>query len=586
MSLPPLAITEVVLRDAHQSLLATRMRLQDMLPIADKLDSVGYWSIESWGGATFDAAIRYLGEDPWQRLRALKSAMPKTPQQMLLRGQNLLGYRHYADDVVERFVHHAARNGVDIFRIFDALNDLRNLKTAIEATLKAGKHPQGTICYTVSPVHTLEQFVTQGQELQQMGCHSIAIKDMAGLLTPYNAYELVSRLKERVDLPLALHSHATTGLSTATALKAAEAGVDILDCAISSMSQTYGHSATESVVAMLQQSDRETGLDLKQLEQIAAWFRQVRQRYQAFEGSLRGVDSRILVSQVPGGMLTNLESQLRQQQAQHRLDEVLADIPKVRRELGYPPLVTPTSQIVATQAVMNVLAGERYRTISRETAALLRGEYGATPATVDTALQQRVCQQGEVVIHSRPADSLPPELASLTAELAELARQHQFELSSSPDEDTLIYAQFPQVGLKFLQQRHLPDAFEPEPTPTPAPTPAPTATTATAATYEVTVEGRNYRVKVSEVGEIERVTPLKETTLPREVVTAPMAGRVVKIMVQEGARVASGETLLILEAMKMETELAASTDGVVDKILVTAGEEVAVRSPLLQLQPC
>ncbi len=378
----PLGITDVVLRDAHQSLFATRMRLDDMLPIAEKLDQVGFWSLESWGGATFDACIRYLGEDPWERIRELKKAMPNTPQQMLFRGQNILGYRHYADDVVERFVERAAVNGVDVFRVFDAMNDPRNLETAIKAVRKVGKHAQGTISYTLSPVHNIELWVQLSKQIEAMGADSIAIKDMAGLLKPYVAFELVSRLKKELSIPVHMQCHATTGLSTATALKAIEAGIDNVDTSISSMSMTYGHSPTESVVAMLEGTDRDTGLDINLLEEIAAYFREVRKKYAKFEGALRGVDSRILVAQVPGGMLTNMESQLKDQGAADKLDAVLAEIPKVREDLGFIPLVTPTSQIVGTQAVMNVIFGERYKSISKETAGVLKGEYGATPAPV------------------------------------------------------------------------------------------------------------------------------------------------------------------------------------------------------------
>ena len=371
-----LGITELVLRDGHQSLLATRMRIEDMLPIAEKLDRVGFWSMESWGGATFDACIRYLGEDPWERIRELKKAMPKTPQQMLLRGQNILGYRHYADDVVEKFVERSAVNGVDVFRIFDAMNDVRNLSTAIKATVDVDKHAQGTISYTVSPVHTIDLWVDLAKQIEDMGAHSLCIKDMAGLLKPYVGFELVSRLKASLDIPIHMQCHATTGMSTATYVKAIEAGIDNVDTSISSMSMTYGHSATESLVAILQDSERATGLDITLLEEIASYFREVRKKYAKFEGSLRGVDSRILVAQVPGGMLTNLENQLREQNATERLDDVLEEIPKVREELGYIRLVTPTSQIVGSQAVINVLMGERYKNITRETAGVLKGEYG------------------------------------------------------------------------------------------------------------------------------------------------------------------------------------------------------------------
>lgn len=455
----PLGITDVVLRDAHQSLFATRMRIDDMLPIAEKLDNVGFWSLETWGGATFDACIRFLGEDPWERIRILKAAMPKTPMQMLFRGQNILGYRHYADDVVDKFVERAATNGVDVFRIFDAMNDLRNLETAIKATLKVDKHAQGTMSYTVSPVHNMDYWLDMGKRLEEMGCHSICIKDMAGLLNPYLGYELVTRLKETISIPIAMHSHATTGMSTATNIKVAEAGIDMVDASISAMSMTYGHSATESVVAILKESDRDTGLDLNLLEEIAGYFREVRKKYAKFEGSLKGVDSRILVAQVPGGMLTNMENQLREQGASDKLDEVLEEIPKVRKDLGYIPLVTPTSQIVGTQAVINVLMGERYKTIAKETEGVLKGEYGATPAPVNSELQAKVLEPGAEPVTCRPADLLDDEMDNLTAEFHGLVEEHGIKVAADEVDDVLIYALFPQVGLKFLKNRDNPDAF-------------------------------------------------------------------------------------------------------------------------------
>ena len=393
----PLGLTDVILRDAHQSLLATRMRTEDMLPIAGKLDEVGFWSIESWGGATFDACIRYLGEDPWERIRRFKQAMPKTPQQMLFRGQNILGYRHYADDLVIKFVERAAESGVDVFRIFDAMNDMRNLETAICAVQKVGKHAQGTMSYTISPVYTIDSWLDMAKRIEEMGADSLCIKDMAGLLKPYVAFELISKLKETVELPIHMQCHATTGLSTATYLKAIEAGIDNVDTAISSMSMTYGHSATETFVSILDDTDRSTGLDIKLLEEIASYFRKVREKYAKFEGKLKGVDSRILVAQVPGGMLTNLENQLREQNASDRLDEVLAEIPRVRKDLGFIPLVTPTSQIVGTQAVLNILTGERYKSITRETEGVLKGEYGATPAPMDSELQKKVLGNSEPI---------------------------------------------------------------------------------------------------------------------------------------------------------------------------------------------
>ena len=414
----PLAITELVFRDAHQSLLATRMRLDDMLPIAAKLDDVGYWSMESWGGATFDACIRYLGEDPWDRIREIKKAMPKTKQQMLLRGQNLLGYRHYADDVVTKFVERAHTNGVDVFRIFDAMNDVRNLKTAIKAAIDVEAHAQGTISYTVSPVHSMQLWLDMARQLEDMGVHSICIKDMAGLLKPYVCEELITELKQAVDVPIAMQCHATTGLSTATYQKAIDAGIDMLDTAISSMSQTYGHSATETFVSILEGTERDTGLDMVLLDEISAYFREVRKKYAKFEGSLKGVDSRILIAQVPGGMLTNMENQLREQNAEDKMDEVLKEIPRVREDLGFIPLVTPTSQIVGSQAVLNVLTGERYKSITKETAGVLKGEYGDTAAPVNSELQQRVLGD-EQAISCRPADLIDDELEKLSNELKE-----------------------------------------------------------------------------------------------------------------------------------------------------------------------
>lgn len=446
----PLAITDVVLRDAHQSLFATRMRIEDMLPIAAELDKIGYWSLETWGGATFDACIRFLGEDPWERLRALKKAMPNTPMQMLLRGQNLLGYRHYADDVVEKFVERAHVNGMDVFRIFDAMNDVRNFEKAVKATIGVGAHAQGTLSYTTSPVHNTQTWVDLAKRLEDLGCHSLCIKDMSGLLKPYEAEELITRIKQSCAVPLALHCHATTGLSTATAVKAVEAGIDILDTAISSMSQTYGHTPTETVVAMLQDTPRDTQLKLEQLEPIAAYFREVRKKYAKFEGQLKGVDSRILIAQVPGGMLTNMESQLKEQGAAHRIDEVLEEIPRVRQDLGFIPLVTPTSQIVGTQAVINVLTGERYKSITKETAGVLKGEYGATPASVNAELQARVLEGGQAIT-CRPADLLQDELDHLTKELLEKAQVEKITLADAKVDDVLTYALFPQVGLKFLK---------------------------------------------------------------------------------------------------------------------------------------
>ena len=591
----PLGITELVLRDAHQSLLATRMRIEDMLPIAAKLDQVGFWSLESWGGATFDACIRYLGEDPWERIRELKKAMPNTPQQMLFRGQNILGYRHYADDVVARFVERAAINGVDVFRVFDAMNDMRNLETALRAVKEVGKHAQGTISYTVSPVHTIDLWVDLAKRLEDMNADSICIKDMAGLLTPYTGYELVSRLKRTLDIPIHIQCHATTGMSTATYLKCIEAGIDNVDTAISSMSMTYGHSPTESLVAILQGTERDTGLNISLLEEIAAYFREVRKKYAAFEGSLRGVDSRILVAQVPGGMLTNMENQLREQGASDKLDAVLEEIPRVREDLGFIPLVTPTSQIVGTQAVLNILTGERYKSISKETAGVLKGEYGATPAPVNTDLQARVLEGAEPIT-VRPADLLDDELAALTKELEQVAGEKNVELSEGERriDDVLTYALFPQIGLKFLQNRGDPDAFEPAPSATPA-TAVPT-TESGEEIYTVEVEGVAYTVAVTPGGDLSAIVPRAGNGAARpsagngagpqqggEPVPAPLAGNIFKVLVTPGQQVSEGENVIVLEAMKMETAVSAPAAGTIGEVLVSEGASVAVGDALVTL---
>ena len=586
----PLGITDVVLRDAHQSLFATRLRLDDMLPIAEKLDKIGYWSLESWGGATFDSCIRYLGEDPWDRIRQLKAAMPNTRQQMLLRGQNLLGYRHYGDDVVERFVERSAESGIDVFRIFDAMNDPRNLEKAIAAVKATGKHAQGTISYTTSPVHTIDMWVDYAKTLEDMGADSINIKDMSGILTPYGAFDLVSRLKAQTGLEVQLHAHATAGLSDMTILKAVEAGIDRVDTAISSMSMTYGHTATESVVAALAGTDRDTGLNLEALEEIAAYFREVRKKYAKFEGSLRGTDSRILVAQVPGGMLTNMESQLKEQGAADKFDEVLAEIPRVREDLGYIPLVTPTSQIVGTQAVINVLVGERYKTISKEVQGILKGEYGAAPAPYNAELQAKVLDGAEAIT-CRPADLIEPEMDKLVSELKDIAVEKGIELEKGEREidDVLTYALFPQIGLKFLENRGNPDAFEPVPTLEDA-----LAMSAPKKSgpevYTITVNGQNYVVQVAEGGDVTAVAPASVPAAPAaapagsgEPVPAPLAGNIWKVQVSAGQAVQEGDVLVILEAMKMETEVRAARAGTVTSVDVKEGDAVQVGDSLVSL---
>ena len=590
-----LGITDVVLRAAHQSLFATRLRLEDMLPIAGKLDQVGYWSIETWGGATFDACIRYLGEDPWHRIRTLKAAMPNTPQQMLLRGQNLLGYRHYADDVVRKFVERAAINGVDVFRVFDAMNDTRNLETAIKAILENGRHAQGTISYTLSPVHNLSMWIDQAKRIEDMGANSLCIKDMAGLLKPYTAFELVTSLKQAIDIPIQLHSHATTGLSTATILKSVEAGIDNVDTSISSMSMTYGHSPTESVVAIMEGTQRPTGLNIILLEEIAAYFRDIRKKYVKWEGSLRGIDSRILVAQVPGGMLTNMESQLREQGAEDRLDEVLLEIPRVREDLGFIPLVTPTSQIVGTQAVLNVLTGERYKNITAETAGILKGEYGSAPAPYNQELQQQILD-GADVITCRPADLIEPELGKLTAELQEHVSNEgiSLEVGEREIDDVLTYALFPQVGLKFLANRNNPDAFEPTPTIETVKVENEKLTTpqSSSETYTVNVNNQDYVVVVNEGGELahyesasinESNTTAAGPSITATTVSAPLAGTIWKVEVNVGQTVQEGEVILILEAMKMETQIVAEKKGIITSLSVKPGDAVQVGDHLVSL---
>tara|TARA_B110000438_G_C15814398_1_gene651267 strand:+ start:978 stop:2759 length:1782 start_codon:yes stop_codon:yes gene_type:complete len=586
----PLGITDVVLRDAHQSLVATRMRIDDMLPIAEKLDQVGFWSLESWGGATFDSCIRYLGEDPWERIRRFKEAMPNTPQQMLFRGQNILGYRHYADDLVDKFVERAAVNGVDVFRVFDAMNDPRNLETAINSVRKQDKHAQGTMSYTISPVHTIDSWLDMARTIESMGADSLCIKDMAGLLKPYVAFDLITKLKQTVQIPIHMQCHATTGLSAPTYLKAIEAGIDNVDTAISSMSMTYGHSPTETIVASLDGTKWDTGLDINLLEEIASYFREVRKKYVKFEGSLKGIDSRILVAQVPGGMLTNLENQLREQNAAEKLDEVLEEIPKVREDLGFIPLVTPTSQIVGTQAVLNVISGERYRNITKETEGVLKGEYGATPAPMNQKLQAKVLN-GKEAINCRPADLLEPEFEKQKADLIGLAEAENITLKNEID-DTLTYALFPQIGWRFLKNRDNPEAFEAIPSEDDLKPARKNSPEVDSGIYTVEVEGKSYMVRVSEGGDISQLTELSESKPSAEApatsgeiieVAAPLAGNVFKVAVDIGDNISEGEIILVLEAMKMETEIRSTSTGIVTQIFVASGDAVKVGDVLLTL---
>ena len=592
----PVEVTELVLRDGHQSLFATRMRIDDMLPIAEKLDQIGYWSMESWGGATFDACIRFLGEDPWERIREIKKVMPNTPQQMLLRAQNLLGYRHYSDDVVRKFVDRCADNGVGVLRIFDAMNDVRNLETAIDQTIKVDQHAQGTISYTVSPVHTIELWIEMAKRIEDMGAHSLCIKDMAGLLQPYVAFDLVKKLKKAIDIPIQLHAHATTGLSTASIIKAVEAGIDRVDTCIGSMSMTYSHSATNSIVSILENSPRKTGLDLEKLEEIDQYFKPIRAKYSKFEGSLKGVDSRILTSQVPGGMLTNMEGQLKEQNAIDKMDEVLLEIPRVRKDLGYIPLVTPTSQIVGTQAVLNVLTGERYKTITKESSGILKGEYGASPAPQNKELQDRVLE-GSKVITCRPADNLKPELELLEAEFDKIVADKGIRVADEKVDDLMTYALFPQVGVQFLENRDNPDFFEPVPQEPSEFNPNDNSE----GIYTISFEGQSYTVNVTSGGDIESIGSSSAVTevhnmvqkdaesdpskfTAKEKVAAPLSGTIWKVLVSPNQSINEGDTLLILEAMKMETEVKATSAGTVISVDVKEGDSVTVGQLLLSLR--
>lgn len=584
----PIEITDVTLRDAHQSLIATRMRTEDMLPICEKLDAIGFWSLEVWGGATFDACVRFLKEDPWERLRRLRAALPNTRLQMLLRGQNLLGYRHYADDVVEAFVQSAADNGIDVFRVFDALNDLRNLEVAMAAVKKSGKHAQGTICYTTSPVHTSQLFAQQAKALQDMGADSIAIKDMAGLLTPYATFDLVKAIKSEVDLPLVVHSHSTSGLAAQCQLKAVEAGADRIDTAISSFASGTSHPATETQVAAFKDTPWDSGLDLTALQDIADYFREVRKKYHQFESEFTREDVAVQINQVPGGMMSNLANQLKEQNALDRIREVFDEIPRVREDLGYPPLVTPTSQIVGTQAVYNVLAGERYKTITNEVKRYLQGGYGKPPAPVSEAVLKKAIGN-EAVSEARPADALSPEMAKLTHDIGDLA---------TSSEDVLTYAMFPDLGRDFLQKRAQ-GKLEPEPL-----LPVQAANKAIAASpteFKVDVHGETYEVAITGVGEFgsgKRKLYVSLDGMPEEVVfetlgeyvaeaksgrkkatepghvTAAMPGNIVDVLVKEGDVVQAGQAVLITEAMKMETEINASVAGIVKAVYVEKGDRV------------
>ncbi len=575
MSKHKVHITELALRDAHQSLLATRMRTEDMVPIAEKMEKAGFWSIEMWGGATFDSCVRFLNEDPWERVRTLKKLMPTTPFQMLLRGQNLIGYRHYADDLVVRFVELSAEAGIDVFRVFDALNDIRNLKTSLEAVKKVGKHAEGTISYTISPVHNTKMFVDMGVELEKMGCDTICIKDMAGLLAPEPAYELISSLKEKVSIPLHLHSHCTSGYANFTYMKAIEAGIDILDCTISSLSQGTAHPPTETIIAMLKGTKHDTGIDLDTAIEVGNYFAGVRKKYKKYESAFTGVDVNILKSQIPGGMISNLESQLKQSGAIDKIDEVLKEVPKVRKDLGYPPLVTPTSQIVGTQAVLNVITGERYKMISKESREVLRGNYGKLPAEPDKELQTKVLE-GKKPTVCRPADNIEPELEKMRA-----------ELSGKSDEDVMVHALFPQLSESYYKNRGtMPEGFFDE-----EPSDSDGAKQSDRGVYTVTVDGKAYNVSIQEgatdgapavaipATNAKATAPVSagascSTEADGTPIPAPLPGNIWKILKSEGDAVDEGDVIMIMEAMKMENDIVAPCSGTVAQILVSTGDKV------------
>lgn len=571
-----IAVTDVALRDGHQSLLATRMLTSDMLKIAEKMDKVGYWSLETWGGATFDSCIRFLNEDPWERIRNLKKAMPNTKMQMLLRGQNLLGYRHYADDVVEKFVETAVKNGVEVFRVFDALNDTRNMKASFDAIKKQKAHIQGCISYAVTPVHTIEKYAELAKELEKMGADSICIKDMSGLLKPYIAEELVKAIKQKTSLPLSVHSHSTTGMSVATLIKAIEAGADMIDTAISPLSMGTSHSPTESMVEILKNTEFDTQLDLTLLSEIAEYFKEAKKKYADYASSFTGVDTRILLSQVPGGMLSNLENQLREQNALDKLDDVLKEITVVQKDFGYPPLVTPTSQIVGTQSVFNVLFG-RYNKLTAESKNLLIGNYGRTPAKPDADLVKKALQELaiEKTTDCRPADLLPNELDKLRAELKEKKL-----LDNISDEDLMTYAMFPQVAPKFFAERaNGPVEIKPSEN-------TKSSGKKGAEAYIVNVDGVDYNVSVREEGTI-LIDAGNTASAPKasgdgKVITAPVAGTVFKLPLAENSEVVSGDTVIILESMKMELEVKTADAGKV-RYLTKEGTSVAVGDPLVEI---
>jgi len=574
---PRVKITDTTFRDAHQSLAATRMRMRHMLPIIEKMDEVGFFSMEVWGGATFDSCIRYLNEDPWERIRTFKKHMKNTPTQMLLRGQNLVGYKHYSDDIVEKFVEKAYENGVDIFRIFDALNDIRNMEFAIRVAKRLGAHVQGTICYTISPVHTIESYVELAKKLEELECDSLCIKDMAGLISPQAARDLVTALKKEISIPINLHSHCTSGMAPIAYFAAIEAGVDIIDTAMSPFAWGTSQPPTESMVAALKGTPYDTGIDLEAFAEITPFFKEVRRRYDAIiEDISEMVDVNVLLYQIPGGMMSNLIAQLKEQNALDKLPEVLEEVPRVRKDLGYPPLVTPTSQIVGTQAVMNVLVGERYKVVPKEVKDYVRGLYGKPPAPIDEEVKAKIIGDEEVIT-CRPADLLPPQLHQLKEEAEKLG-------IIKKEEDLLTYALYPAIAVKFLKgelrEEPLPEKREAEAKEEKG---IPTE-------YVVEVDGEEFNVRVKPVGgfiEITQAAAEQQKAAPKDVeggIKAPMQGMIVKINVKKGDKVNKGDVVAVLEAMKMQNDVIASHDGTVEEIFVEEGANVAAGDVIMAVR--
>ncbi|MDY9924519.1 sodium-extruding oxaloacetate decarboxylase subunit alpha [Methanobacterium sp.] len=567
-------LIETAFRDAHQSLLATRMRTRDMLPIAEEMDKVGFFSLECWGGATFDTCIRYLNEDPWERLRDIKELVKKTPLQMLLRGQNLVGYKHYPDDVVREFVEKSYENGVDVFRIFDALNDIRNMEMSIKVAKEQGAHVQATISYTTSPYHTIEKYVELAKELEALECDSLAIKDMAGLISPHDTYELVKTLKEETDLLINLHCHCTSGMTPMSYYAACQAGVDLLDTAISPLAWGASQPPTESVVAALKDTPYDTELDLKLLNQIKKYFEEIREKYSGIIDPItERVDTDVLLYQIPGGMLSNFVSQLKEQNALDRYEDVLKEVPRVRKDLGYPPLVTPTSQIVGIQAVMNVLGGERYKNVSKEVKEYIKGFYGRPPAPIDQEIAHKIIGDEELIT-CRPADLLEPELEKFRAEGEEMG-------IIKKEEDVLTFTLYPAVAPKFLRGETEEELLAPPKSDNCSSTPSSMPTE-----YQVDVDGESFQVKVIPTGylEIEPSEGVKPSGPVEGGVTSSMQGMILKLKVKEGDKVIEGDVVAVLEAMKMENDIHSPESGIVQEIFVDEGDTVGAGDTLMVIK--